>query len=73
MFCLPIETENDAPSASSNPLTTPEDIDIQPEKSVAELSILTDISSFCKVSEAPKRRKTNHLKSNVISSIPVKN
>ena len=70
---LPVETENDTPSTSSNPLTTPEDIDIQPEESVAELSILTDISPFPKVSEAPKRRKTNHLKSSVISSTPMKN
>ena len=54
-------------------MTTSEDIDIQPEESVAELSILTDISPFPKVSEAPKRRKTNRLKSSVISSTPLKN
>ena len=70
---MPVETENDTPSTSSNPLTTPEDIDIQPEESIAELSILIDISPFPKVSEPPKRRKTNRLKSSVISSRPVKN
>ena len=41
--------------------------------SIVELSILTDISPFPKVSEAPKRRKINRLKSSVISSTPVKN
>ena len=70
---LPVETENDTPSTSSNPLTTPEDIDLQPDESFAELSIITDISPFPKVSEVPKRRKTNRLKSNVISSTPMKN
>ena len=70
---LPVETENDTPSTASNPLTIPEDIDIQPEESVAELSILTDFSPFPKVSEAPKRRKTNRLKLSVISSTLVKN
>ena len=51
---LPVETENDTPSTSSNPLTTPEDIDIQPEESVAKLSILTDISP------SPKSVKHQH-------------